>query len=430
MAPPMLSAPPRIAPFRALRYSKTSDLARLVAPPYDVISPELQASLYERHPQNIVRLILGRESAADTPDDNRYTRAARDLETWVREKILIRDERPAIYLYEEEFERAGCGHLRRCRRRGFLALQRLEGLGEGVRPHEKTIGRAKEDRLRLIQNCHANLSPVFALYADPRGEVNSLLAPWFEGEPKVDLLDDESVRHRLWRVEEAGVIGALTRLFSSRTLYLADGHHRYETALAYREWMKKRCPEAGPEAPFHYLLMYYNALEDPGLVILPTHRVLLDVKPKFLLERLGRELEIRQIGDRGLLLKELWERGRERHCFGIAFPESQCLALGWDQEAIDVLLVHEILIRKILGFTDEDERDAAKILYVRDEAEVFRFLEEGRNRIGIFLNPPRPEDFRRVVEQGIILPPKSTYFYPKLLSGLLIQPIDPREEVT
>ncbi len=438
------SEPPVIAPFRGLRYSKEKvpDLSQVVSPPYDVISPEHQGRLYERSPYNVVRLILGRESEKDSERDNRYTRAARDYQQWQKEGILVRDERPAIYLYEQGWQH----HTRR----GFIALRRLEEFGEGIRPHENTLPGPKADRLKLIQECHANFSPIFTLYQDQKGEVPRLLSPFFSEPPEIDMVDEEHVCHRLWRLTDPDVIRLVSERMAGNPILIADGHHRYEVGLAYRNWMREKYQAAGGRAlsgtapwalaPFNYIMMYFAWTDDPGLLIFPTHRVLLSPPPgdpASLLARLREHYEVESY--RGEHRREFFEAldGMEKPSFGLIVSREEKLhvisALRKSEE-LDVVFLHRDLFRGLLGITEGDERDPQKIAYIKEEAEVFKRVNESvggapPRRIGIFLRAPTPEKLLQAVQKKVVLPPKTTYFYPKLITGLVINPIYPEERV-
>lgn len=430
----MTSSLPKVAPFRALRYSseKVPDLAQVIAPPYDVISAELQSHLYAQSPYNVIRLELGEIRATDTPDDNRYTRAAHDFGEWIRKGILTRDVEPSFYLYQQEFAVEG-GERRK--RRGFFALRRLEEFGGAVRPHETTMEGPKKDRFQLMQSCHANLSPIFMIYPDSGREIASSLGPFYEREPVVDLVDGDSVCHRLWQVKDPEILGKVSEKMEPKGLLIADGHHRYEVGLAYRREMLRRY--TGPRAPHHYILTYFNEMDDPGLVIFPTHRVVLkqgSFDPSGILARLRGEFEIEsfQSKNRGEFLRALEELKGQGRGFGLLMSRDQKYHLvvsRKSKEILDVIEVHETLFRKILGIGEQEERDPGRVLYLKEEAAVFRMVEESSDRIGILLNPPKTREVIEASEKGIILPPKSTYFYPKLVTGLVFHWMKPEETV-
>lgn len=233
----------KLVPFRGLRYnlSRIDDPASVMAPPYDVISPALQDELYRRSPYNVVRLILGKTAGGDSEADNRYTRAAADFQRWQQEGLLVRDPEPSIYLYDQEYSLEEGGSVVR---RGFIALSRLEEFTSGVvKPHEKTLSGPKTDRFNLIKACSANFSPIFSLYADPCCVLESLTRKERERQPEIEVVDDDRVRHRLWRVTDSLIISKAHDLLDSKPLFIADGHHRYEAAINFRNYLREKHPE-------------------------------------------------------------------------------------------------------------------------------------------------------------------------------------------
>lgn len=400
-----------------------------MAPPYDVISPELQHRLYERSPYNIVRLILGRDLPGDQGEENRYARAGRDLREWLRQGILERDSRPALYLYEQEFVSGG----ERRRRRGFLGLRRLESFGKGIRPHESTLPGPKRDRSHLIRACQTNLSPIFSLY-DSEGGDPPLLSE--EGTSCIDIVDDDQVCHRLWRLVERDRVERLCRLVGERQLLLADGHHRYETALDFSQQMRREHPEAPADASFEYVMMFFLERGDPGLEIGPTHRVVMGLQGfngSGLVAELRARFEIESFRDDHL--HEFWEalRGMPGRGFGLVLPKDRRLHLVSripTGHPLDVLVAHEVLLRQLLGLGPEADLDPQRLLYTRSGEEVLSLVQASSDRIGILLKPPRPEELFEAARQGLVLPPKSTYFYPKLLSGLVLHPLSADERVS
>src|SRR3989441_692593 len=263
-----------ITPFRSVLYdpAKVSDVTAVVAPPYDVIGPAERTALYERHPCNVVRLELGREHPGDGPQDNRYTRAKRFLEEWLRGGVLRRDGRPAIYLYAVEY-RLPSGEVRTMR--GFLSLVKLEEFGTGrIFPHENTRAAAKDDRYQLLETCRSNFSPIFSLYSDPAGDIiRTLESDDVSSRIGVTVTDSDGGHHRLWTVTDPAALERVVAAMKPLPLFIADGHHRYESALRYRNAQRKAHGESST-LPSDWVLMYFSNLDDPGLTILPTHRIL------------------------------------------------------------------------------------------------------------------------------------------------------------
>jgi len=439
---------PIIAPFRGLRYDARK-LSQVTAPPYDVINDEAQRKLYERDPHNVVRLILGYQFPDDTEANNRYTRSAATLQEWLKEGVLKRELERSFYLYEQQFTlKDGTTHIRR----GFLALRRLEEFGKGkIQPHEKTLSGPKADRLLLTKACRANLSPIFSLYSDPERVLAKVLASHFEKEPFADFKDDDGVRQRLWRVSDSALFHKTNEIIGQKHLFIADGHHRYETALAYREWMRGQYPNAPEDSSFNYVLMFFSDMEDPGLVILPTHRVLHDW-PGFEAPHLQQQLKeffaVRSFAeaDEEGFLKELKSAGqRGDQAFGLSLPGIGFEILTLDaakrdamsalkdvppsSRAVDTMVLHRGIFRTMLGLKEEDDKDPRYMTFVKDAREALAARKQpGTNAVFLLNSPPMPV-LRDVVETGTVLPPKTTFFYPKLLSGLVFNPIDPAERV-
>lgn len=438
---------PTVAPFRGVRYNpeKIGSLNEVTAPPYDVISEEGQNRLYAKNPYNVVRLILGRQDATDTEANNRYTRAAADFKEWIDRKVLIRDSEPSFYLYEQAFEVEGLVPPRRTRR-GFLCLRKLEDFREGrVQPHENTLPGPKADRLRLMKACGANFSPIFVLYSDPEKHLTRLFNPAFNSKPEIDFVDDSHVRHRLWKISDQAVFHGVDAVLREKKLFIADGHHRYETSLAYRAWMKEKQPGADETAPFNYTMMFFCETSDPGLLILPTHRVVKNA-PHFNGERL--RLALREYFDfesfrpehREEFLQALNQAGPGVHAFGLTIakdPHLHLILLPRDKvtripalsrlpqalQNIDAAILHHFILRDVLKISEADEKDPHCLRYVKESRQVFEAMEDRETQVAVFMNPPPMEDLRKVVEAGLILPPKTTFFHPKLLTGLVINKI-------
>lgn len=438
-----------IQPFRALRYAsaKVSDLSRVIAPPYDVISPEQREALAARDPHNVVHLILPKERDGLT----RYQVAARALESWVGDGTLGRDTKPALYVMAEEFEHGGQRHVRR----GVQVRLRLHEFSEGVvLPHEKTLSGPKADRLDLIKEVRANLSPIFGLVPDDDGRTQALLAGLTSHAPDAEGRSDDGVVHRLYVVNDPEAIASVQTAMAAQRVYIADGHHRYETALDYRDRLDAsgKAPDRGSHK---YVLAYLCPMTDPGLVILPTHRVLFGLKATLdasdrraaLEEFFTRHPAAENLSDpQGLAsaLNRLQVSGGAGPAFLIAVPHralSTILRLkpGVDLSrvegmpnspvlrSLDVPVLHGVVFQRVLGLTPESQERQENLRYVKDASEVVRLLASGECQVGVFLNPTRMAQVRSVAECGEAMPQKSTFFYPKLPSGMVMNPIDPRE---
>jgi uncharacterized protein (DUF1015 family) len=436
----------RIAPFRGLLYNpkRVSDFSKVVAPPYDVINAEEQDKLYRRSPYNIVRLILSREA-------NAYEHVAGLFHSWQEEGVLVREERPAIYFLRQRF-RLRDGQQKE--RLGFFALARLEDFSAGsIHPHERTLEAPKEDRLRIMLACDAHLSSIFALYSEPKQIINRILAEQTQGlKPTVQTQDHEGGANELWSVSDAEVIRAVQKTMTNQPLLIADGHHRYEASLRYRDhWRRERRKPNGGEA-FNFVLMYFANLNDQGLVILPTHRLVRGFTPipfrrleellqqYFYLEPYPKHRE----GERDFL-KALKTNRRKRFLLGASFSGDprylilrlkskrtmQRLApdLSASLQELDVSVLHRLVLQHILGLSPEAQVQEGVIRYLENEEEALKAVDQERNHAAFILNAPQPEHVFSLALKGERMPQKTTFFYPKLLSGLVINKVDPGEQI-
>lgn len=435
---------PEIAPFRGLRFNaaKVPDPSRVVTPPYDVISRQDQERYYARHPHNVIRLILAKGGGGG--GEERYAEAARTYRDWLEAGVLVRDPEPALYLHEQEFVAPGDGGRRR---RGLICLARLHDYREGVVfAHEQTFIHYRKDRLALLRACPANLSQVLAFYPGPRRAVDALFDHVAAGPPAVTVRDDEGGSHRLWVLTGAATIRALAAELKERPLIIADGHHRYETALAFRDEMRALDDAPAPlrlRRTYNYMMMMLVSGEDPGLVILPTHRIVrqMPVPWETLRAEIARwfDLETHPLSA-GLpaLVAALDRVGREQPSL-LFYPGgdegllARLRSLPPEGEAVrgplrdlDVSLLHGLVLGRLAGYSPEG-RDA--IEYTRDADAAVAAVREGEARLAVLLNPPDPGRIQAVAMAGLRMPQKSTYFYPKLLTGLVINPIHPDEVV-
>lgn len=442
-----------IAPFRGVRYNpeKVWDLTAVVAPPYDVISSEGQLRYYTRHEYNVIRLILGRELPGDDERLNRYTRAGEFFHRWLEEGILVQDPVPRLYLSEQRFVHPRDGRERR--RRGLILIVRLSPYEERlVFPHERTFSLPKRDRLLLMQACPANLDPVFACYPSTLEPVERAFEEAMAKEAFIDLTDDDGVRHQLWRLSDPVKIRQVAGAFKGERLFIADGHHRYETALAFRDEHSAADPappEVRAKRSYNYVMMTLVSAHDPGLVILPTHRLLRthpfpNADP--FLETVGRFFDIqarplREEGEVGRVIEEMERLGEKRRVVGMYDGEGFYLLILKDDRLLagvggrpegfgwtDVTLLHHLLIEGILGL-EQTSLEEGEITYPRDEAEAIRLVRQGAYRLAFFLNPPKVSEVQATALAGERLPPKSTFFYPKLLSGLVFHRLELNERV-
>ncbi len=438
-----------IAPFKGILYNpnKIKDMSKVIAPPYDVISPEGQDNLYRKSDYNIVRLDFAKGLPSDGEKDNRYTRAAADFKKWQEEGVLVRDEMPAIYIYEQDY-RLKDGSLKT--RKGFISLVRLEDFDSGViLPHERTLSGPKTDRLNLTRATGTNLSPIFSLYSDPEMKTNALLSRGSENQPVINVQGEDGVYNRLWRVTDEAVINGLISEIADKMIFIADGHHRYETALNYRNEMREKHPGYSGKEGFNYTLMYFSNMDDEGLTVFPTHRLIYGLKtfdPKLFEQSISDNFEIEKMGVPETaelctsFMKRLKEKGRDGHSFGV-------YAHGWDHAAIvtlrnedvmdrfvpehsrayrrlDVTILHTLVIENILGVSKASQERKENIEYIQDEGEGLLKVQRGERQVLFILNPTKVTEVEEVAKAKDKMPQKSTYFYPKLLTGLVINMIE------
>jgi len=445
----------KIAPFRAVRYNleKVAEPVSVMAPPYDVISPALQEDLYRRSPYNLVRLILGKIEETDDETDNRYTRAAEFFKAWQDEGILVRDTEPAIYLYDEEYFAEGIGPVVR---RGFLALTRIEDFASGVvKPHEKTLSGPKTDRLNLTKACGANFSPIFGLYSDPCCVLGALTRDACSCQPDLNVTDDDGVQHRLWRVTDPDIISKAQGLLDKKPLFIADGHHRYETALNYRNFMREQVEEYSGKELFNYVLMYFANMEDQGMLIFPTHRLVHSLKdfhlPGFLaalnefFEVEARDLNLTDPDARREARTILQQKGNESHTLALyaggqslyylTLRDPGTMDRFFDDKAskalriLDVSILHRLILEHLLQITPEAQERQLNLKYVKNFDEPFESVQSGDFQLAFLMNSTRMGEVRDVANAGEKMPQKSTYFYPKLLTGLVLNKIVAGESI-
>ena len=436
-----------VRPLPGIRYADEAQLAALVTPPYDVISPEAQARYYERDPHNIIRLELGREEPGDDDLDNRYTRAAATFAEWRRSGVLRQDD-PSLYLYEQRFTSGGVSYTRAC----LLARVRLEPWDAGViLPHERTLSKPKDDRLKLTRACAATLSPIMSLYDDPAGELARILDALRAQPSLAAFLDDAGEEHRLWVAHDDALVGPVADFFADRQLYIADGHHRYETALTYRDEVRAQRPDLDADDAVNFTLMGLTALEDPGLVVLPTHRILRNVdaaRLNALDQALAANFTSEPLtGESDDWLRGLAEAENTGAAFALVRPDGARLLRLTDAgraamreirgedigasdawRALDVAALHALILDAALGVTPAMVRAGEHVSYTRDAgaaaAAVRADNADGDGaQLALLLNATPPAAIRDVARAGDRMPQKSTYFYPKLITGLVINPL-------
>ena len=417
-----------VRPFKGLVYNAEAvRLSEVVAPPYDVISPELQHRLYEKDPRNVVRLILNRD-----PDP--YASAAEAFRTWQSDGTLLRDTEPAFYLLSQSFAGAGGSDITRS---GCIGLCRLEEFEKKViLPHEKTLAKPKEDRLKLFQATESNFSQVFGVYADPEKSLSSLFAEATSAPPDLDVTF-EGVRNRLWRIQGGRRTRAISDFFENRNILIADGHHRYETALAYRAARRSADPHGSPDAPYNYVMMFLTNMSDEGLVVLPTHRVVHSVQnfdSSALLKMLSASFVLQSFNSPERMMHALQEGGsgtlamvlREHQAYHVLSLKPGLSASevveGPEPDVVkqlDVAVLHFHILRSLLGISAHAQEQKSNLDYVVDPVEAVETVRKGYAQAAFLLNPTPVDQVYAVASAGYTMPQKSTFFFPKLLSGLV-----------
>ena len=454
-----------IKAFRALRYDPDKvNPAEAVTQPYDKITPAMQDKYYSVSDYNLVRIILGRAGTSDSDADNVYTRAAGFFQDWRAKGVLRPDARESIYYYTQRFTiaAAALGHTGapvELERRGFIALGRIHDYSDGVVfRHEQTLAKPRSDRLNLLRATKAHFGQIFMLYSDPAGEIDLLLEnsvltvmpgatrqseadAALSQDPDISVTDEYGVLHRVWAVSHPQVVKAVIEKMRDKKLLIADGHHRYETALTYRDERRKAAGgSVEAEAPYERVMMTFVNMDSRGLVILPTHRVVHSLKSfdreKFL-EGARKYFEVvPSTGRCEETLAKLHEAGKHGTALMVASGD-ECFLLHARagaadgllggvaplQRQLDMVQLHKVLLEHVLGLSEESIRNQENISYHRDAEEVLRRVREGAN-LACLMNPIKMEQLREVTFAGGVLPQKSTDFYPKLLSGLTVYPLE------
>ena len=429
----------KIFPFQALRYDPARvGLSQVVTQPYDKITPAMQARYYDASPYNLVRVILGRRDPTDDEGNNVYTRAARDFTDWRRQGILRQDLQPSLYAYSQEFTAPGAPSGRRYERRGFIALGQIEDYSAGVVfRHEQTLSKPKADRLALLRATRAHFGQIFMLYSDPAKQLEVTLFP--ARAPEICVADEYGVGHKLWQISDPETIEQVSRIMAEQKLIIADGHHRYETALAYRN--ERRAVAARPDsgAPYERVMMTLVNTHSPDLLILPTHRLIFGLpsfEPGPMVAAARDFYAVRDVSREfdpahplALLLRTaagetamLAVTARQAFLFlasrGSKHPALQ--AVSPRQAELDVVRLHKVVLESVLKISEEAIREQRNLEYLRDAGEAVQRVRAGGANVAFLLNPVPIEQMTAIALAGEVMPQKSTDFYPKMLSGLTI----------
>ena len=433
-----------VKPFRGLRYNldSVSDLSAVITPPYDVISPAEQLRYHKINPYNVVRLDYALDQPDDTPGNNKYTRAADYVKQWLDEGILVREERPALYLVQHRFTYND----RVYNRLSLMARVKLEDLTTGcIRPHEKTMSKPREDRMRLLKACNANFSPIMVLFRYKPQGFEELFADIIK-RPAPQAVDKDGVKFAMWTISDKSTIAKVSRLLADKMLYIADGHHRYETALNYSLQRHAANPSDGDDAPYNYVMMTITPAEDPNLLMLPTHRLIKGLKQNTLTALKGVLTEyfdtetLAPLSDPAASLKQ-WLATLQKNratCFGLYGLDGNkfCILrakkgvnIKVDSEAgddavssLDVAILHRLILRRILKI-DSPKLEEECLEYTRDGVEAIKRVNKGDHQISFFLNPTPISGMLAVADAKLRMPQKSTYFYPKTPTGLVMNPL-------
>ena len=416
----------KIEPFQSVYYNSTvvEDISKVVCPPYDIIGTDEQEAFYQKNPYNIIRLILGNDFSGDTVDENKYTRAAGYLEDWLRRSIFIQDPESVLYVYEQVFSLEG----KKKRRLGFIALMHLQEEGENktVYPHENTHTAPKEDRLKLIKSVEANLSPIFTIFSDPDKQIKKILEENIGlNEPFFEVSDDKGIQNKIWRLTQKSLIDKIRDFFAEKDIFIADGHHRYEVAKTFRDYKRREDPENFKDS-YNYIMTYLTPLEDDGLCILPTHRLIKNAK--FSPDIFNTYFSVKEMPSGADLLSEMKQKEDDVGIFGLYKNKKFYLLKLTDKREcnkfiqegpkeyknLDVVILHKVLFDHILKI------GLSQINYEVNLDQAVRLTDSAVYDALFILNPTKIEQIRTIALGGEVMPQKSTYFYPNLLSGFLI----------
>ena len=442
-----------IVPFRAVRYAATRGraLGQLLAPPYDLVTPQQRDELLLRDPANIIHVTLGEDRPGDGPERNKYIRAGEAWRTWMEKGILRRDPTPALYPLEQSYV-APDG--RSLKRRGFMAAVRLHEFADGIIvPHEKTLTAPKADRLEVIKAVKANLSPLFGLYRDDLGVTARALDEAALQEPAAETDSDDGVHHRVWRAEDPNVVKPLQALLAEQRIFLADGHHRYETALVYQRLLDAQHPGLPADGGHRYILFFLCPFNDPGLFLFATHRLVSGLQGFTVagfLEKLSRFFRIETLAEdarrpvgRAWAISKLGEHAGKSTTFLMVTAEdgrARIVTLRDDVDlsaaglpddetlaALDVTVLHNVVLQRLLGLSPDSVEKQENVTYARDAGDAVSRVLSGEHQVGFLLNPTPMWQVEAVGEAGETMPQKSTLFYPRLQSGLVMREVNPRE---
>lgn len=418
-----------IKPFKAVLYNKDKigNITKVVSPPYDVITPEQQADLHALSPYNFTHIDLAKEKPNDTKENNQYTRARKILDDWLKKEIMVEDNEPAVYFYKQDYKFMGQKHTRL----GFISLLELEDDEEAnVKAHEKTHAHAVDDRLKLTKALHSNLSCIFVCYSDKHKKMEKIFNKHvISTDPLYDLEDKDRVHHKLWRLTDPKMINEIASSVKGQEMYIADGHHRYKVANEYRRQRMSRKPTHDGTEDFNFVMTYFTNMDSKDLQIFPVHRVVKKV-PKSL-DFLENYFRIDKVKTKQDLLILLAKAGRNEHAFGLytrdgikllrlknkTMIEKHIKTGSKEYKNLDYTIIKHLVLDK-LGVKSED------LFYVKSLEEATAMVDESEAEAGFIMNSVKISELKAIAHNGERMPPKSTYFYPKVLSGLTVYKMD------
>lgn len=426
-----------VKPLNAIVYNQEKvDVNDVIAPPYDVISESYRDELYERNPYNSARLILPKGTKDSNDLNSRYDAAAKTLNDWLNENVLIKLDKPCILYLLQKYEMNG----KQITRRGFIARNKIEDFSaKKILPHEFTMGGPKEDRLNVMKKVKANLSQIFMVYSDKEKHIENAVD--LSSKPYIDVTDDNGVQNIVYKIDDEKTIDLIEKVMKDKTLLIADGHHRYETAMNYRNFLGKNANDA------EYVMSYFTNLED-DLLIFPTHRMITKwFEPYVLLEAVKKYFDVKDFTFDGYtkkqvkseFLKKLEQEAKSKIAMGLYMKNVNKFYLLTLRENVDAILdeynvpdvlktldltvLHKVIISKELGYTEEEQMSQRGIKYLKQENEAFDMVDLGKAEASFIMAYPKIQDIQQISEAGYRMPQKSTYFYPKLLTGIVFNPL-------
>jgi uncharacterized protein (DUF1015 family) len=453
-----------VKPLNAIVYNQEKvKMDDVIAPPYDVILKEYQDELYSRSEYNIVKLILAKGSKDLADPSNRYDEAKKNFDKWLQEEVLIKLDKPCILYIVQKYTTANG---KKIERKGFIARNKIEDFStKKILPHEFTMGGPKEDRLNLTKKCNANFSQIFMVYSDPQKQIENAVD--LDQKPFIDVTDDQGVQNVVYKIEDEKTLALIEKVMSDKTLLIADGHHRYETAMNYRNLRHAELVSASQDsatlpAPqmagtgvqgdasldYNYVMSYFTNLDDENLLVFPTHRIITKwVEPYVLLEKVKKYFDLKEFNFDGTnkneikaeFLQAIEDENEKQISMGLYMKNVNkfyLLTLREDVSGIldefevpdvlkklDLTVLHKILITKELGFSEEEQMAQDGIKYLKQESEAFDMIDSGKAEASFIMAYPKIKDIKEISQAGYRMPQKSTYFYPKLLSGIVINPL-------